>query len=102
MSDPNLPENLPTVNIGDRVGRGWRPVGVGEPVKSHYQYFAFHTTPPGWKLGSFMTNERIVNSGVANYRRATSLRSWMSLLFPLISKYYRHFKGKVFPATPLA
>ena len=94
--DPSLPPNLPIVNLRPtEIGTGWTRVEVGTPIKTSYQLFAWFVDPPDWVISSFFTSDKEKNSGRQVYRRATSLRAWISILPSLTRKYLRRWAGKV-------
>lgn len=85
-----MEQELPIVSLkSTQFGKGWSQVGVGEPVKSHYQYLAFHLDPPHWVLSNFFTREKLINAGRSYYRKPSSLGAWLSLIYPLIKKYIK-------------
>jgi hypothetical protein len=93
--DPNLPDNLPTLNMSSKVGRGWRSVAVGQYIKSGDMLFAFFVDPPNWVISSFFTSDGFRNPGRQTYRRAISLRAKLSVTPLLIRKYWRKLKEDV-------
>lgn len=84
--------NMP-VCAPDSVGEGWWEVGVGEVVKTHYQYLSFHPRVE-WKLSAYFTNEKLINDGRATYRAPSSIRAWIIILFQLPKKLWRHYVKK--------
>lgn len=87
--EPNdLPPNQPVVGMDD-VGKGWRRVSVGEKVKTYYQAYMLAPGTPGWRLSSFYTSEQFINQGRSHYRAPASLKAWLTILFPLIRKWFR-------------
>ena len=77
----------------DSVGDGWREVGVGEVVKTHYQYLSF-TPRVEWKLSAYFTDEGLINDGRATYRGSNSIRAWIIILSQLPRKLWRHYVKK--------
>ena len=93
-TDSNLPANLPILNMSSKVGKGWRSVGVGEQIKSGDMLFAWFVSPPDWVISSFFTSDHFANAGRQTYRRAVSLSAKLSVVRPLVRKYWRRLRGK--------
>ena len=81
--------------MSSKVGRGWRSIAVGEPIKSGDMLFAFFVDPPSWVISSFFTSDGFKNAGRQTYRRAVSLRAKLSVAPLLIRKYLRRLKEDV-------
>lgn len=94
-NEADLPRNLPTLNItNEEMEPGWRKVPVGALVKTWYQAFSLFPRPE-WKLCAYMSSERFINQGFANYRAPASLGAWVIVLCALPRKLYRRWKKEI-------
>lgn len=87
--DASIPAHQPMLSTGGDVGKGWMALGTGALIKSSDQYYAFHTTPPGWRLSTFVTSDGFVNSGRQTYRRPVSLRACLGSIPGVLTKHWR-------------
>lgn len=79
---------LPSINISDQeTDPGWRRVGIGDIIKTHYQTYSFGPEV-GWRISSFWSVEQFKNSGRSNHRRPVSLHAWSEVIPQLLRKWY--------------
>lgn len=89
--DLSLPENLPMINCGSVLGRGWRGVEEGQVLKTTYQFYSL-SEPMGWRLSEYrFTSDGLKHRGTVSYRAPVSLMAWMQVLPRLPLKYLRRW-----------
>lgn len=83
-----LPSHESIVPIEDSdIGRGWRRVATGEPIKTWMEAFILFP-PAGWRLSSFFTSDKQYVTGRTVYRSPASIAAWASLIAPLARKWW--------------
>ncbi len=79
--------------IISNVGRGWRPISLGEPLQTTDQYL--DVRDERWKVSTYWTEGAVINLGKVPYRRAVSRGARFAAFCAAIPKRWRAFWAAV-------
>ncbi len=75
------------------LGRGFVQLIAGEQLRSSDQFFDPDPQTGGWKMSTAFTSDKRLNLGRSPYRRAMTWRAKLSILVPLVQKYWRRLRS---------
>ena len=91
---------LPTLVVtAPMLGKGWREVPVGSPVRTHYQWLCPYPELK-WRLTSFANRDGLIHDGRVSYRSPASIKAWIIVSTQWLAKVLSRAWRRVFPQPP--